>query len=84
MPGRVSHFAFYITLLPVLPEPVLPERVLPVRQVPEPVRQEPGPVRVRAPVRVPQPSGVQPASALLPSCSQPLRRKTSRRKAGRE
>ena len=77
MPGRVSHFAFYITLLPVLPEPVLPERVLPVRQVPEPVR-------VQAPERVPQPSGVQPASALLPSCSQPLRRKTSRRKAGRE
>ena len=82
MPGRVSLFAFYITLLPVLPEPVLPERVLPERVLP--VRQEPGPVRVRAPVRAPQPSGVQPASALLPSCSQPLRRKTSRRKAGRE
>ena len=82
MPGRVSHFAFYITLLPVLPERVLPERVLPERQVPE--RQVPEPVRVQAPEPVPQPSGVQPASALLPSCSQPLRRKTSRRKAGRE
>ena len=76
MPGRVSLVACYITLLPVLPERVLPVRV---RQVPEPVQ-----VRVQAPERVPQPSGVQPASALLPSCSQPLRGKTSRRKAGRE
>jgi len=77
MPGRVSIVACYITLLPVLPERVLPERQLPERQVPEPVR-------VQAPERVLRPSGVQPASALLPSCSQPLRRKTSRRKAGRE
>jgi hypothetical protein len=82
MPGGVSLVACYITLLPVLPERVLPERVLPERQVPE--RQVPEPVRVQAPERVLRPSGVQPASALLPSCSQPLRRKTSRRKAGRE
>ena len=81
MPGRVSLVACYITLLPVLPEPVLPERVLPERVLPEP---EPVRVRVRVRVRAPQPSGVQPASSLLPSCSQPLRRKTSRRKAGRE
>ena len=84
MPGGVSLVACYITLLPVLPERVLPERVLPERQVREPVRQVPEPVRVQAPERVLRPSGVQPASALLPSCSQPLRRKTSRRKAGRE
>jgi len=77
MPGGVSLVACYITLLPVLPERVLPERQVPERQVPEPVR-------VQAPERVLRPSGVQPASALLPSCSQPLRRKTSRRKAGRE
>jgi hypothetical protein len=81
MPGRVSLVSFYITLLPGLPERVLPGRVPPVRQVPELVQV---PVRVRVPVRAPQPSGVQPASALLPSCSQPLREKTLRRKAGRE
>jgi hypothetical protein len=46
-------------------------QVRPVRQVPVPV---PGP----------QPSGVRPASALLPFCSQPLQMKMSRRKAGIE
>jgi len=41
------------------------------------------PVR-QVPVPVPQPSGVRPASALLPFCSQPLQMKMSRRKAGIE
>jgi hypothetical protein len=82
---------FYITLLP---ERVLPERVrrvlqvrrvrrvlqvLQVRQVRQ-VFQVPEQVLVP----VPQPSGVLPASALLPFCSQPLQMKMSRRKAGIE
>ena len=87
MPGQVFLVSNYITLLPELPElpvRVPPERVL--RVLPERVRQVRQvfqvPERVRA--QVPQPSGVQPASALLPFCSQPLQRKTSRRKAGIE
>lgn len=87
MPGQVFLVSNYITLLPELPERVLPVRVLP--ELPERVRRVlqvrqvfQVPERVRA--LVPQPSGVQPASALLPFCSQPLQRKTSRRKAGIE
>ena len=93
MPGRVSLVAFYITLLPVQVRRVRQLRQLcPLRQLRQlrqlrrvrRVRQVPEQVRVQVPVQVPQPSGVQPASALLPSCSQPLREKTLRRKAGRE
>jgi hypothetical protein len=81
MLGQFSLNIFSITLLPGLPErglPVpqvrqVPERVSQVRQVPEQVL-----------VPVPQPSGVLPASALLPFCSQPLQMKMSRRKAGIE
>jgi hypothetical protein len=85
MPGQVSLNIFSITLLPVLQvvqvvqvlqvRPFLQvfqlRQVLPVRQVP-------------VPVPVLQPSGVLPASALLPFCSQPLQMKMSRRKAGIE
>jgi hypothetical protein len=91
MLGLFSLNIFSITLLPVLQVvqvvqvvqvlqvlQVLPflqvfqlRQVLPVRQVP-------------VPVPVPQPSGVRPASALLPFCSQPLQMKMSRRKAGIE
>ena len=81
MLGQFSLNIFSITLLPGLPErglPVpqvrqVPERVSQVRQVPEQVL-----------VPVPQPSGVLPASALPPFCSQPLQMKMSRRKAGIE
>jgi hypothetical protein len=71
MLGQFSLNIFSITLLPGLPERGLP--VPQVRQVP-----------VQVPVPVPQPSGVLPASALLPFCSQPLQVKMSRRKAGIE
>jgi hypothetical protein len=71
MLGQFSLNIFSITLLPGLPERGLP--VPQVRQVP-----------VQVPVPVPQPSGVLPASALLPFCSQPLQMKMSRRKAGIE
>jgi hypothetical protein len=71
MLGQFSLNIFSITLLPGLPERGLP--VPQVRQVP-----------VQVPVPVPQPSGVRPASALLPFCSQPLQMKMSRRKAGIE
>ena len=77
MLGQFSLNIFYITLLPGLPERGLP--VPQVRQVPVQV-----PVQVLVPVQVPQPSGVLPASALLPFCSQPLQMKMSRRKAGIE
>jgi hypothetical protein len=78
MLGQFSLNIFSITLLPERGLPVpqvrqVPERVSQVRQVPEQVL-----------VPVPQPSGVLPASALLPFCSQPLQMKMSRRKAGIE
>jgi hypothetical protein len=75
MLGQFSLNIFSITLLPGLPE-----RGLPVPQV----RQVQVPVQVQVLVPVPQPSGVLPASALLPFCSQPLQMKMSRRKAGIE
>jgi hypothetical protein len=78
MPGSFFlHGAYSITLLLELPE-------LLVLQVPVQPRQVPEQVLVQVLVQAPQPSGVLPASALLPSCSQPLQRKTSRRKAGIE
>ena len=85
MLGQFSLNIFSITLLPGLPERGLP--VPQVRQVPErvsQVRQVPEPERVQVLVLVPEPSGALPASALLPSCSQPLQMKMSRRKAGIE
>lgn len=59
-------------------------QALQVLRVPEPVRQVPEQVLVQVLVQVPEPSGALPASALLPSCSQPLQMKMSRRKAGIE
>jgi hypothetical protein len=88
MLGLFSLNIFSITLLPVLQvvqvvQVVQVLQVLPFLQVFQlrqvlPVRQVP------VPVPVPQPSGVRPASALLPFCSQPLQMKMSRRKAGIE
>jgi hypothetical protein len=85
MLGQFSLNIFSITLLPGLPERVRRvRRVLQVRRVRQ-VFQVRRVLQVRQVlVPVPQPSGVLPASALLPFCSQPLQMKMSRRKAGIE
>ena len=89
MLGQFSLNIFSITLLPERVRRV--RRVLQVRRVRQ-VFQVRRVLQVRQVfqvpeqvlVPVPQPSGVLPASALLPSCSQPLQMKMSRRKAGIE